>query len=107
MVDGDVLRPPYQTARSIAEWADHNWLYIDGRLGLSGQTIDDLSLSRLLNIAYALLVDEAATYGYHRDVVDDVLKVGWPEEAIPEAGGLDDEAALADLMDGISMDDLL
>lgn len=108
MVDGDVLGPPYAYACSLAEWADANWGYLDGRLALAGSSVDAQSFSKVLNVAYAVLVEEAATLGITREGLNARLLVGWEAELSDGPPSPQAEAAAeASLLGGITMDDLL
>lgn len=58
MAGGTIFRPPYQAAFALAAWAAERWEYVDGRLALAGLQLEGMPFSRLLNVIYALVVDE-------------------------------------------------
>lgn len=106
MVDGDVLGTPYRSVCSLAEWADQNWGYLDGILVPAGITVESLSFARVLNHAYSVLVNEAAQRGVSRDGLDELLRTNWGRTT-GDAEASADDAGLAQMMGGITMDDLL
>lgn len=63
-----------------------------------------MSFGRLLNVAYALIVTDAAQSGMSRREVDARLLSVDEHGALPDP---DDAAALADFMDGVTMDSLI
>lgn len=48
---------PYPAVARLWAWATAHWRYIDGRLTLAGIDASSLSAPRLLNVVYAMLVD--------------------------------------------------
>lgn len=70
----------------------------------TGKTIGDLDLPQVLNVAYATLVDEAATVGRTRHDLDMILASGWDTPAVST---VDEQRAVDDFMGGIRMQDLL
>lgn len=75
---GGRYRPPYHAVLALAAWADENWPLIDARCVLANVDPTDLPLRRLLNLAYALIVENVAFDPDRRREID--LSLDWPEE---------------------------
>lgn len=75
MADGDVHRPPHYEAIGLGQWAVANDAYLDGLLTLNGGP-DPRSLSarRLVNLVYAVLVQEGNAFTDMSKVREDLDK---------------------------------
>lgn len=61
MVEQLVYRPPYAAVRLLGAWAEYRYRYLRGRLLLSGVRIETLSLSDLVDVAHAAMVEPLAS----------------------------------------------
>jgi hypothetical protein len=85
-------RPPYHAVLALGAWAEENYAVLDARCVLAGLDPVDLPPRRLLNLAYACIVEPLVLDPERRQEIDQ--KLDWPEFADRKA--TDREAAKED-----------
>lgn len=79
MDHGGSDRPPYHAVLALGAWAEENYEILDARCVLAGLDPVDLPPRRLLNLAYACIVEPLVLDPERRAEIDQ--KLDWPESA--------------------------